>query len=231
MDHEQRLGTITGPIVLRDEYGLHNLGASVWSGPGNAVSVARHDARFILLVEKQTVFARLREDEFATKSRCVLVCGNGVPGTAFHPLLRRLHDQLQVPFYVLADNDPAGYELFFVTTRGAARGRGAARAECAIPAAAYLGLRAVDYQLLGLGDRVQIELTGRERDRVRRLKAYPWLESDTAWQRELDALLQRGFKVEIEALCSISTSCLAEEYLPERLSASDHLRLSAAGRT
>jgi DNA topoisomerase-6 subunit A len=171
----------------------------------------------MMLVEKNTIFERLREDDFATKNHCLLLCGNGFPGRSFRLFVRQLHDQLRLPFYVLADNDPAGYELFFLTARE-------------FPEAVYLGLRVRDYELLGLSDWVQIALSGAEREQLRVLKARPWLRSDVAWQHELDALLKRGFKVEMEALCSVSVSCFADSYLPKRLAAADHLRSPAAAR-
>lgn len=221
MTHKRRLGSITGPITLRDELGSHDLRASAWSGPrgssGDDVSFVEHNAQFMMLVKKATIFARLREDEFATKNRCVLICGNGFPGRTFRGLLRQLCDQLRLPFYVLADNDPAGYELFFLTGRG-------------IPGAVYLGLRVRDYELLGLPDWVQIKLSEAEREQLQRLRARPWLKQDAEWQCEVDALLQRGFKVEMEALCSVSVSYFPERYLAERLGATDHLRLPEAVR-
>jgi DNA topoisomerase VI subunit A len=215
LPHQRRLGSITGPITLHDEEGSHDLRASAWSGPrdgsGGGISVVEHDAQSMLLVEKNTIFARLRDDDFATKNHCVLCCGTGFPGRSFRALVGQLHQQLQLPFHVLADNDPAGYQLFFLTARE-------------FPAAAYLGLRVRDYELLGLPDWVQIALTDAEREQLRGLKARPWLKSDVAWQLELDGLLQRGFKVEMEALCTVSVSCFADCYLPERLAAKDHLR-------
>ena len=234
MPYERQLGRITGPIILRDERGLHDLRASVWSGPGDgsadAVSLVDHDARFILLIEKELAFARLQTDSFAAKSKCVMICGNGYyPVRALHTLIRRLYDQLHLPFYVLADNDPAGYEFFFLMARGTGSAAGSERAELAIPSAAYLGLCVADYDWLGLSKTLQIQLTEGEREHLRRLKSRPWLESEVVWQRELDAFLSRGFKVETEALCTVSESCLAEMYLPQRLIAGAHLRLSAPG--
>jgi DNA topoisomerase-6 subunit A len=221
MPHERRLGSITGPITLSDERGSHDLRASAWIGPhdgwNNAVTVAEHRAQSLMLVEKNTIFARLQADNFATKHHCVLFCGNGFPGRSFRRFVRQVYDQLPLPFYVLADNDPAGYELFFLTARE-------------LPRAAHLGLRVRDYELLGLDDCAQIALSEAEREKLRDLKARPWLKSDADWQQELSALLQRGFKVEMEATYSVSVSCLAERYLPERLAAADHLRLRAGAR-
>ncbi len=231
MEHERRLGLITGPIVLDDDSGSHDLRKSVWPGPRmgitGRVTVAHHEANHLLVVEKGAIFDRLREQEFPQRHRCILACGVGYPSRAFHLLLRGLHDQLRLPFLVLADNDPGGYELFFLLARGNAGNRGERRPALAIPDAAYLGLRARDYESLGLNDWVTIELSGAEKAQVERLRSCPWLRHEDAWQRELEALAAHGFKIEMEALASMSRSYLAEIYLPPRLSASDHLRLTA----
>jgi len=227
MLHERKLGTIVGPIVLRDTRGTQDLRCFVWRGPldgaGDGVAVVEHDAACMLLVEKHNVFERLRMDGFAQERRCVVLCGNGYLGRSFHRLVHRIHEQLQVPLYVLADNDPAGYEFFFHVARGSASARGRPQSATAIPIAAFLGLRVRDFELLGLSDHVGIDLSDPERSQIRRLMSCPWLRSDAAWQQELDGLMQRGFKVELEALCTISLSHMASSYLPDRLDASDHL--------
>ena len=216
MPHKRRLGMITGPVTLRDSRGSHDLRASVWHGPNETshegISIIEHDAKVALLVEKTTIFDQLLKTDFATKNQCILLCGGGYPGRTFLRLVGQLHNQLRLPFYVLADNDPAGYELLLLLARQ-------------IPAIAYLGLRVRDYELLAMSEVAQITLSDAEREQIHRLKAHPSLRSDAAWQLDLDSLLRRGFKVEMEALMSVSASCLAEDYLPKRLAARDHLRI------
>lgn len=232
---QRRLGEIAGPLVLHDERGPHDLRTTTWVGPSGEsaedVSVVDHDARAVLLVEKQSVFAYLLEFQFASKNRCVLMTGVGYPSRAFRLLSRRLYDQLRLPFYVLADNDPAGYELFFLIARGCARTAGAPRPKLAVPAAGFLGLRVRDYHSLGMDRWLGIALSDAEKRQLQRLRSCDWLESEAAWGAEMDALDRRGFKVEAEALCGISHRCLADEYLPRRLAEDEPLRFSGiAGR-
>ncbi|HEX5244360.1 MAG TPA: hypothetical protein VFW23_13940 [Tepidisphaeraceae bacterium] len=178
----------------------------------------------MLLVEKRTIFERLVTDRFPEKNDCLLATGGGFPGRAFRAALHSIHEQIQVPLHVVTDNDPAGYELFLLVTRGEGS---AAResAEIAIPSAAFLGLRAAHVNRYGLDHRVQIKLTQNEQIALNGLRKCSWLAHDNDWQNEISALLRRGSKVELEALCFLSLSFLAETYLPDRLRADDHLRL------
>lgn len=222
-----RPGSIAGPLVLRDMRGLHDLRKVIWTGPtqsSDIIHVEEQNVRLMLLVEKHTIFERLRVDGFPERNNCLLATGGGFPGRAFRAALHTIHAQLRVPLYVLADNDPAGYELFFLLSRGAGFAEKEST-EHAIPSAVFLGLRAEHVERYGLDDRVRIKLTSDERIALKRLQKRSWLAHENEWQNETDALLNRGSKVEVEAFCFLSLPFLAETYLPERLNAGDHLRL------
>jgi DNA topoisomerase VI subunit A len=225
--HDRRHGYITGSIVIADGDERFDLHDQIWIGPktGEQVAVADHDARFVLLAEKRTIFDRLVEDEFHRKNACVLTCGSGYPGRSFHLLLRQIHDQLRLPFYVLTDNDPGGYILFFLIARGAVGNNSQPNEAIAIPQASFVGLRAGDGSRIGLTDMVHIRLRQSEIQELNRLKSSSWLNSRPEWRREIDQVLHRGTKVEMEALCSISFSCLSDTYLPDRLASGDYLRM------
>src|SRR5260370_42278894 len=111
--HTRRLGWgyVTAPATIDDGSGRHDLRTATWKGPAadwnGHLQVIDHNARFFLLVEKYNGFARLVQDGFHLTNACVLATGNGYPGTGFRALIRRLYEQLNVPLYVLADNDPA----------------------------------------------------------------------------------------------------------------------------
>ena len=54
-------------------------------------------------------------------------------------------------------------------------------------------------------------------------KAYPWVEKKKAWQKEINLMLENGFKLEVEALISKDISYVTEEYVPARLADEDYL--------
>ncbi|MGA2229745.1 MAG: hypothetical protein ABSH22_02365 [Tepidisphaeraceae bacterium] len=227
MARESQAGYFAGPVTIADAKGPRDLRNQIWTGKENCElpAIVETQARSVLLIEKLNIFKRLVEDQFHTKNGCFLACGDGYPTKACRRLLRQLHERLQVPFYVLADNDPAGYLFFFLMARGAARVQGTQKKAMAIPNAFFLGIRAGDAPRLGIGKSVQIGLCDAEIKQLNRLKESPWLRSNFQWQQEINELLTRESKLEVEALCSISTSFLSHSYLPEKLQAGGHLSL------
>ena len=145
MSNERRPGSIVGPLVLRDSRGLHDLRNGVWTGPAqhsDDVRAEDHDVRLMLLVEEHSIFERLRTDRLPERHNCLLAMGGGFPGRAFLAILHAIHAQLRAPLLILTDNDPAGYELFFLVARGAGVAKKQS-AGLAIPNALFIGLGGV----------------------------------------------------------------------------------------
>uniref|UniRef100_A0A0D9WDZ1 Topoisomerase 6 subunit A/Spo11 TOPRIM domain-containing protein n=1 Tax=Leersia perrieri TaxID=77586 RepID=A0A0D9WDZ1_9ORYZ len=71
------------------------------------------DVKFVLILEKDTVFYHLAAKHFSETENCILVTGKGQPDIATWILLRKI--KLQFPdicFYVLVDWNPSGLEIF-----------------------------------------------------------------------------------------------------------------------
>ena len=227
MAHERRHGFLTGPVVIADGDERRDLRNHIWSGPPESepLRIIEHGVKCILLVEKRSIFTRIVEDRFHRNHGCLMACGNGYPGRSFRRVLRELHDHLQVPLYVLADNDPAGYLLFLLITRGTTRQDSGENHATAIPDAAFLGVRTGDVPRIGLDSSVQIKLSATETDQLNELRRIKSLKSKPRWHDEFDQMLDRGTKAEMESLCTISPSYLSDIYLPERLAAKNQLYL------
>jgi DNA topoisomerase-6 subunit A len=71
----------------------------------------RCSAKFILHVEKGTVWQRFNEDKFWAKHNCILTHGSGQPPRGVRRMLHRLHNELNLPVYCVLDNDPWGYYI------------------------------------------------------------------------------------------------------------------------
>ncbi|HVT27558.1 MAG TPA: DNA topoisomerase IV subunit A [Lacipirellulaceae bacterium] len=180
------------------------------------------DAKFVLHVEKGTVWQRFNEDRFWEKHDCILTHGMGQPPRGVRRLLHRLHNELNLPIYCLLDNDPWGYYIYSVIKQGSINLAFESQ-RMAIPEARYLGLRSKDFERCKLSSNVQIALNETDRKRAKQVAKYPWFAKKREWQREIQKMLQNDFKLEVESLISKDISYVTEEYVPARLADQDWL--------
>ena len=105
------------------------------------------DAKFVLHVEKGTVWQRFNEDRFWKTHNCVLTHGAGQPPRGVRRMLHRLHNELKLPIYCVLDNDPWGYYIYSVLKQGsinlAFESQRMAIPEVRVPRAAQQRFRAV----------------------------------------------------------------------------------------
>ena len=173
-------------------------------------------AKFVLHVEKGTIWRRFVEDKFWQTHNCLLMHGGGQPPRGVRRLLFRLHHELRLPIYVLLDNDPWGYYIYSVIKQGSINLAFESR-RMAIPDAKFIGVSSFDYERCGLTDDVKIELDKNDIKRAKQILAYPWFKGKKPWEKEIKKMIRNGFKMEVEAMISKSLSYLTEEYLPRKL--------------
>ena len=179
-------------------------------------------AKFVLHVEKDTVWQRFNEDKFWKKHNCILTHGGGQPPRGVRRLLYRLHAELGLPIYCLLDNDPWGYYIYSVIKQGSINLAFESR-RMAVPDAKFIGLRSKDYEACNLSPSVRIALNDADRKRAKQIAEYPWFTHHKGWQKEIEQMLKNGFKLEVESLISKGISYVTEVYAPERIAAKDWL--------
>ena len=221
--YAKNAGAMVGPITLvdsGDEIDCSRMGSGGYSIPSivepDIVQFKKNTAKFVLHVEKDTVWRRFNEDKFWRQHNCILTHGGGQPPRGVRRILHRLHDELKLPVYCLLDNDPWGYYIYSVIKQGSIN-LAYESGRMAIPDARFLGLRSSDYQRCQLSPSVQIKLNEQDIKRARQIAQYPWFAQKKPWQKELDLMLKNGFKLEVEALISKNISYVTEEYVPSRL--------------
>ena len=127
-----------------DEIDCSRMGSGGYSIPSivepEVVQFKKCTAKFILHVEKDTVWRRFNEDKFWQKHNCILTHGGGQPPRGVRRLLHRLHNELKLPVYCLLDNDPWGYYIYSVIKQGSINLAYESK-RMAIPDAKFLGLR------------------------------------------------------------------------------------------
>jgi DNA topoisomerase-6 subunit A len=222
-------GGMVGPITLvdsGDEIDCARMGSGGYSIPSiveaDIIQFKSCDAKFILHVEKDTVWRRFNEDKFWRKHSCLLTHGGGQPPRGVRRMLYRLHHELKLPVYCLLDNDPWGYYIYSVLKQGSINLAYESK-RMAIPEARFLGLRSRDYDRCKLSQSVQIALNDTDAKRAKQIAAYPWFAAKKAWQKEIQTMLSNGFKLEVESLISKDISYVTEVYTPQRLDEGDWL--------
>ena len=216
-------GNLVGPITLVDAG--NTLDCAAMGSAGYAVpSIVEPDviqfkkctAKFILHVEKDTVWRRFHEDRFWEEHNCIVSHGGGQPARGMRRLLRRMHEELKLPVFVLLDNDPWGYYIYSVIKHGSINLAYESR-RMAIPDAKFIGVSSFDYERCDMSDDVKIELDANDVKRAKQIANYPWFANKRPWQREIKKMLANGFKMEVEAMISKDLAYLTEQYVPMKL--------------
>jgi len=222
-------GSIVGPLTLvdsGDEIDCSRMGSGGYSIPSivepDVIQFQHNRAKFVLHVEKGTVWRRFNEDKFWQSHQCILTHGGGQPPRGVRRLLHRFHYELGLPVYCLLDNDPWGYYIYSVIKQGSINLAFESK-RMAVPGAKYLGLRSIDFTRCELSPSVQIRLNDTDVKRARQIAAYPWFADKRPWQKEIEQMLKNGFKLEVESLISKNISYVTETYVPARLTEQDWL--------
>ena len=164
--YAQKKGDMVGEIVLvdsGDEIDCSRMGSGGYGIPSivepEVIQFKRCNAKFVLHVEKDTVWQRFNEDKFWRKHKCILTHGGGQPPARRPPAAHRLHNELKLPVYCLLDNDPWGYYIYSVIKQGSINLAYESQ-RMAIPDAKFLGLRSKDFE--------RVQTVGQREDRPER---------------------------------------------------------------
>ncbi|HUB06428.1 MAG TPA: DNA topoisomerase IV subunit A [Myxococcales bacterium] len=221
-------GNLVGEITLvdaGDTIDARRMGSGGWGVPSiveaDVIQFKKHEAKFVLLVEKDAVFRRLNEDRFWKKHHCILIHGGGQPPRGVRRLINRLHEELRLPVYVLVDNDPWGFYIYSVVKQGSIN-LAYESMRMAVPTARFIGLSSFDKEKFDLPNNVTMKMTEEDERRAKQMLAYPWFEKKQ-WQKEIERMLKSGIKLEIEALSAKDISFVTDEYLPKKLRDGDWL--------
>jgi DNA topoisomerase VI subunit A len=222
-------GSLVGNITVvdkGDEIDCRRMGSGGYAVPSivepDIIDFKKCEADFVMHVEKGTVWNRFNEDRFWEEHNCILTHGGGQPPRGVRRLLQRFNQELKLPIICLLDCDPWGHYIYSVIKQGSIS-LAFESSRLAIPDAKFLGIRAKDYDECDLDDRVKIELNDNDKKRAREIAAYPWFKDHRGWQREIEKMLDNGFKMEVESLITKDISYVTEEYVPARLKKKDWL--------
>ncbi len=122
MRPEESGATLMGPLELREqtrrgEREIHcqeDVGEGGYQIPNNpdTIEFLDNDAKFVLCVETGGMRDRLVENGFDDEYDALVVHLGGQPARATRRLIKRLHDELDLPVAVFTDGDPWSYRIF-----------------------------------------------------------------------------------------------------------------------
>ena len=223
-----RKGSMVGPITIVDSgdtIDLRRMGSGGWAVPSiveeNIITFKKHEAKYILLIEKDAVWTRFNEDKFWKRDSCIIIQGGGQPPRGVRRLVQRLHKELKLPVYVLVDNDPWGFYIYSVMKQGSIN-LAYESMRMAVPDARFVGLSSFDKDKYKLPNNVAIKMDDGDNSRAKQMLAYQWFKA-AHWQREIQEMVRSGVKFELEALSRRGISFITEEYLPKKLKDRDWL--------
>ncbi|KAL5803877.1 hypothetical protein ACOSQ3_030677 [Xanthoceras sorbifolium] len=174
-------------------------------------------ARYILVVEKESVFQRLANDQFCTRNRCIVITGRGYPDVPTRRFLRLLIETLCLPTYCLVDCDPYGFDIMTTYRFGSMQMAYDAKF-LRVPEICWLGAIPSDTEKYDLPQQCLLPLTAEDKKRTEAMLLRCYLRREVPqWRSELELMLQRGVKFELEALSVRSLSFLSEVYIPSKI--------------
>lgn len=221
-------GSMVGPITIRDrgdQIDLRRMGSGGWAIPSivepDIVQFVKHEAKYVLLIEKDAVWSRFNEDKFWQREKCIILQGQGQPPRGVRRLVQRLNRELKIPVYVLVDNDPWGFYIYSVIKQGSIN-LAYESMRMAVPDARFIGLSSFDAEKYDIPENISIKMNDEDNARAKQMMSYQWFQNKK-WQREINEMVRTGRKYEIEALSRRGISYITEEYLPKKLRDRDWL--------
>ena len=226
MRPEESGATLMGPLEIREqtrrgEREIHcqeDVGEGGYQIPNNpdTIEFLDNDIDFVLCVETGGMRDRLIENGFDEEYNCLVVHLKGQPARATRRIIKRLHDELDLPVTVFCDGDPWSYRIYGSVAYGSIKSAHLSE-YLATPEAEYIGIQPsdiVDYDLptdpLADSDinALESELTD------------PRYQTEY-WTEQIELQLEIDKKAEQQALAARGLDFVTETYLPERLDAMD----------
>lgn len=226
MRPEESGATVIGPLYLREQtrrgdreiHCQEDVGEGGYQIPNNpdTIEFLDDDADFILAVETGGMRDRLVENGFDDEYNAIIVHLKGQPARATRRLIKRLHDELNLPVTVFTDGDPWSYRIFGSVGYGSIKSAHLSE-YLATPQAQFIGIQPkdiVEYDLPTdpLSDSDINALENELKD--------PRFQTDY-WEEQIELQLDIEKKSEQQSLASRGLDFVTDTYLPNRLSEMD----------
>ena len=197
-----------------DVYGEH-IAMVIKSGSANAAHLREltvdTSAEIVIAIEKGGLFTRFVEEQVDKKFKSIIINTGGQAPRSTRTLLKRLHDEMNLPIICLTDGDVYGEHIAMVIKSGSANA--AHLRELTVPDAKWVGVWATDIEKYKLPT---IPMTESDIKRCYDLQKDPRYQ-DGIWKKELDVFLRLKRKAELEAFSKYGLTNITDKYLPQKL--------------
>jgi DNA topoisomerase-6 subunit A len=166
----------------------------------------------VIAIEKGALFTRFIEENVHNKHNAILISCTGQAPRQTRSIIRRLHDELDLPVYILTDGDPWGMHIAQVIISGSANA--AHLRDLNTPDAMWSGVWASDILEYKLPTDPLSEI---DIKRLYELQKDPRYQNDPLWAREIKLFLKMKRKAEQEAFARYGLTYIVDEYLPTKL--------------
>ncbi|CAH0556837.1 unnamed protein product [Brassicogethes aeneus] len=169
---------------------------------------------FILVVEKESIFHKLIQEDLPNSLTrpFIMITGKGFPDHNTLLFVKKLWVVLSVPVFILVDPDPQGIQIMLNYRVGSLTSAHLSH-QLAIPKAQWLGVFPTEIVKYSL--RAQ-ELTNKDIKTVKDMLLLPHIRENEKIKHELQFLLDRKYKSEIEALTK-SETYMSRIYFTEKM--------------
>lgn len=226
MRPEESGATLIGPLKLKEqtrrgERVIHcqeDVGESGYPIPNNPDTIEFLDDEidFVLAVETGGMRDRLVENGFDEEYNCLVVHLKGQPARATRRIIKRLHDELDLPITVFTDCDPWSYRIFGSVRYGSIKSAHLSK-YLATPEAEFIGIRPTDIEKYDLPTD---PLSDSDINALESELDDPRFDTEY-WTKEINKQLSLERKAEQQSLASQGLDFVTETYLPERLEEMD----------
>ncbi|KDE58564.1 DNA topoisomerase VI subunit A [Halostagnicola sp. A56] len=224
MRPEESGAKVMGPLHIREqtnrgERDIHcqlDVGQGGYQIPNNpdTIEFLDNDADFVLCVETGGMRDRLVENGFDADYDALIVHLGGQPARATRRLIRRLHDELELPVTVFADGDPWSYRIYGSVAYGSIKSAHLSE-YLATPEAKYIGIQPADIVEYDLPTD---PLSDSDINALESELSDPRFQTDY-WEEQIELQLEIGKKAEQQSLAARGLDFVTDTYLPERLEA------------
>ena len=222
MRPEESGAKVMGPLLLREQTNrgdreIHcqkDVGQGGYQIPNDpdTIEFLDNDAEFVLCVETGGMRDRLVENGFDDEYDALVVHLGGQPARATRRLIKRLHDELELPVTVFTDGDPWSYRIFGSVSYGSIKSAHLSE-YLATPEAQFIGIQPADIVEYDLPTD---PLSDSDVNALESELEDPRFQTDY-WEEQIELQLDIDKKAEQQALASRGLDFVTETYLPQRL--------------